>query len=323
MPIPIKDVQGKVAFITGGSSGIGLGIARALSDAGMKIVISYRTREHLSEAMKYLENARERVHAVELDVTNRDGIQAAAAEAIKVFGKIHVLVNNAGVYALGPFSEATRKDWDWMMNVNVGGVFNCLEVFLPHLRAHGEGSQIVTTASAWGLFAVENAAIYCASKAAVIMMMEVLRGELLPLNIGVSVYCPGAVFSRGWNSQRNRPTELGGLSHSTDTSKLAEHEASGRKLRDTGALMDPFEAGRIVLEGIRNNYLYILSHPEYEGAIRDRSEAVLASIPAHVQVPEARLAIAQPTLSNPSYTLERDRRRCLGRERSPTSKIVR
>jgi NAD(P)-dependent dehydrogenase (short-subunit alcohol dehydrogenase family) len=170
----------------------------------------------------------------------------------------------------------------------------------------------VTTASMWGLYAVDNAAIYCASKAAVVMLMESLRSELLPLNIGVSVYCPGAVFSRGWNSERNRPAELSNVKETTDANKLAENEAAARKLRDAGALMDPLQAGRIVLQGIRNNYLHIVSHPEYGQAIQDRAEALMASIPTDEPAPEARVALERSTLRNPNYLVERDRRRCIG-----------
>ncbi|MFC4312967.1 SDR family oxidoreductase [Steroidobacter flavus] len=311
MAVPLRDVAGKVAFVTGSSSGIGLGIARALFEAGMKVVLSYRTKEHLEEAMKHFGTDRERVHAVELDVTNPASVEAAVSDAIRVFGKVHLLVNNAGVYAMGPLSEATRSDLDWMMSVNLGGVFNCVEAFLPHLRAHGEGAQIVTTASMWGLYAVDSAAIYCASKAAAIMMMEVLRGELAPMNIGVSVFCPGAVFSRGWNSSRNRPAESSDLKRGAAKSKLVEGEAAMRKLRDSGALMDPLEAGRIVLEGVRNNYWYILSHPEYEEVIRERGEALLASLPTGASAPEARVTIEKSTLRNLGYSIERDRRRCL------------
>lgn len=310
---PLQDVEGKVAFITGGSSGIGLGIAKALSDAGMKVVISYRTKEHLDEALNYLDGARNPVHAIRLDVTDRVGVEAAVSEAIKVFGKVHVLVNNAGVYAMGPLSMATHKDWDWMMNVNLGGVFNCLAAFLPHIRAHGEGGQIVSTASMWGLYAVDAAGIYCASKAAVILLMEALRGELLTSNIGVSIYCPGAVYSRGWNSDRNRPTALAAPQKKTDVNKLVAGEALQRKLRESGASMDPLEAGRFVLQGIRRNDLYILSHPEYEDAIRDRADALLAAIPTNVNVPEARISAERSTLRNPTYSVERDRRRCHNR----------
>lgn len=310
---PMKDVEGKVAFITGGSSGIGLGIARACFDAGMKVVISYRTREHRDEAMKHFDSDLDRARAIELDVTNRNQVEAAAAEAAKVYGKVHMLVNNAGVYTLGPLSEATQKDWDWMMGVNLGGVFNCVSTFLPYLRAHGEGGHIMTTASAWGLYAVNGAAIYCASKAAAIMIMETLRGELMPLNIGVSVYCPGAVFSRGWDADRNRPLGETELKRGKDPKKLADTAAKFQKLRAAAAVMDPLEAGRIVLHGVRNNYMYILSHPEYEQVIRDRSQALLASMPINSSVPEARITAAGSTLRNAVYSAERDHRQCLAR----------
>ncbi len=113
VPTPMRDVEGKVAFITGGDSGIGLGIARAFTDAGMKVVITYRHRAHLDEAMKLLQGAAERVHAINLVVTDRAGMEKAAAETVQVFGKVHVLVNNAGVGVIGGLSHATYEDWDW------------------------------------------------------------------------------------------------------------------------------------------------------------------------------------------------------------------
>jgi hypothetical protein len=151
-PQPMKEVAGKVAFVTGGSSGIGLGIARAFADAGMKVVIGYRTSEHLAEAMKYLEGASGRVHAVNVDVTDRSGMQKAADEIQRVFGKIHVLVNNAGVVLPATLAKTTYDDWDFLMRVNLDGVFNGVRVFLPLIQRHGEGGQIITTSSILGLF---------------------------------------------------------------------------------------------------------------------------------------------------------------------------
>ena len=147
----MKDVEGKVAFITGGDSGIGLGIARACADAGMKVVITYRTKSHLDEAMKYLEGAGDRVHAINLDVTDRIAMDKAADETIQVFKKVHLLVNNAGVGVIGGLSTATYDDWEWVMGVNVNGVFNGIHTFLPRIRSQGEGGQIVATSSLAGL----------------------------------------------------------------------------------------------------------------------------------------------------------------------------
>ena len=134
---PMKDVAGKVAFITGGDSGIGLGIARACADAGMKVVITYRSKTHLDEAMKYLESAGDRIHAINMDVTDRAAMEKAAVETLAVFKKIHVVVNNAGVGVIGGLSTATFDDWDWTMSVNATGVFNGVRTFLPRIQAQG------------------------------------------------------------------------------------------------------------------------------------------------------------------------------------------
>ena len=150
---PMREVEGKVAFITGGSSGIGLGIARAFVDAGMKVVIGYRTEKHLQDAMTYLEGAGNRIHAISVDVTDRQGMERAAEETVKVFGKVNVLVNNAGVVVPSSLRDTTYDDWDWVVNVNLNGVFNGVRAFLPRIQAHAEGGHVITTSSVLGLFA--------------------------------------------------------------------------------------------------------------------------------------------------------------------------
>jgi NAD(P)-dependent dehydrogenase (short-subunit alcohol dehydrogenase family) len=121
----MKRLQGKVAFVTGGVSGIGLGIAKALLDEGMAVVLTYRRRDHLDRALAVLgEGGSPRVHAIELDVSDRRAMQAAAAEAAATFGAIHLLCNNAGANLFGPMDQATFDDWDWILDVNLGGVVN-------------------------------------------------------------------------------------------------------------------------------------------------------------------------------------------------------
>lgn len=302
--IPMKDVEGKVAFITGGSSGIGLGIARAFADAGMKIIISYRAKHRLEEAMKFLESAGERVHAIQLDVTDRPAMERTAAEVAKIFGKIHVLVNNAGVGLPPVLSATSYVDWDWVLNVNLNGPFNGIHAFLPIICSHGEGGQIITTSSINGLFAVATGAAYTASKFAVIGMMEALRAELIRTNIGVSVFCPGVVKSNiEENSFRQRPSD----SAVKEDPQLVERM---RKFRDNPALaMNPLEVGNIVLRGMRNNDLYILSHPEFESIIRDRSEALVASIPRDLQPTQQRSDMAHKGFATSIYRIERNRGR--------------
>ena len=307
---PMKDVEGKVAFITGGDSGIGLGIARAFADAGMKIVITYRTKAHLDEAMKYLEGAGNRVHAINLDVTDRAAMEKAAVETLQVFQKVHVVVNNAGVAIIGGLSTATYDDWDWGMGVNLTGVFNGVRTFLPRIQAHGEGGQVVATSSLAGLLGHGPAGVYTASKFAVVGMMEALRAELDGTNIGVSVFCPGIVNTNIGSSARNRPSTLGDSGFKPDPKMMARMQAAMKDMRGPPPGMSSQEAGERVLKGVRNNDLYILTTPEFEGEFRARGEAILASLPTDVKMPEGREAMGRMILGKTPYAAERDRKRC-------------
>jgi NAD(P)-dependent dehydrogenase (short-subunit alcohol dehydrogenase family) len=305
-------VEGKVAFITGGSSGIGLGIARACAEAGMKVVIGYRTQANVDEAMRQLGGAGSQVYPMNVDVTDRRRMEDAAAETVEAFGRVHMLVNNAGVIAGTTLGESTYDDWDWGLSVNVTGIFNGLRAFLPHTKVHGEGGQIVTTSSVLGLVVSSGIGIYSTSKCAAVGMMEALRAELADINIGVSVFCPGYVKSDLWDATRNRPDRF------ADTAtKPLETEERGRIRAEIEnwdeSAMDPREAGQLVLRGIRNNDLYILTHPEFEQGIRDRNEALIASIPRDLHTPNARVAAELEILRNPFYVAERDRKQCDGR----------
>jgi NAD(P)-dependent dehydrogenase (short-subunit alcohol dehydrogenase family) len=312
---PMQDVEGKVAFITGGSSGIGLGIARAFANARMKVVIGYRTKEHLEEAMKFLKSAEGRVHAINVDVTNRPGMEKAAAETTHVFGKVHVLVNNAGVNGFAPLSRTTYDDWDWIMNVNVNGVFNGVHAFLPRIQAQGEGGQIITTSSIGGLITGSAAASYTASKFAVVGMMEALRAEFADTNIGVSVYCPGVVASNLVESRRNRPSSL------ADTAFNQKMMVSvAEQMKNPDLAMDPLEAGELVLRGMRSNDLYILTHPEYEPVMRARYEALMVSIPTDLRPTDTQVELMRPWNQSSIYSTELNRRLCAQAARAKVTK---
>jgi len=307
---PMKDVAGKVAFIAGGDSGIGLGIARAFTDAGMKVAITYRTQAHLDEAMKYLASAADRVHAINLDVTDRAAMESAAAETVKVFEKVHVLVNNAGVGVFGGLSTASYNDWDWGMGVNVNGVFNGIRSFMPRIKAHGEGGQVIATSSLAGVIAHGSAGVYTASKFAVVGMMEALRHELEGTNIGVSVFCPGIVNTNIGSSNRNRPSNLADSGFKPDPKMMARMQEAMKQMRGPPPGMDALEAGQRVLRGMRSNDLYILTTPEFEPEIRARGEAIVASLPTDVNPSQARVAMGRMIVGNTSYAAERDRKRC-------------
>jgi NAD(P)-dependent dehydrogenase (short-subunit alcohol dehydrogenase family) len=316
VPTPMREVEGKVAFITGGDSGIGLGIARAFTDAGMKVVITYRTRAHLDEAMKLLQGAADRVHAISLDVTDRAGMEKAAAETIAVFGKVHVLVNNAGVAVIGGLSRASYEDWDWAMSVNAGGVFNGVRTFLPRIQAQGEGGQIVSVSSLAGLLGHAPAGVYTASKFAVVGMMEALRAELADTNIGVTVFCPGIVNTNIGSSARNRPAGSAAAAPKVDPgfrmdpAMMAQMQKAMSESHGVPPGMDPMDAGRRVLQAVRSNDLYVLTTPEFEPEFTARGEAIVASLPTDVSVSQPREIMGRMILGKTPYAAERDRRRC-------------
>lgn len=301
----MKSVAGKVAFITGGASGMGLGMARVFVRAGIKVVIADVRRDHLDQALAHFKGAEHSVHAIELDVADRAAMWRAADETERVFGKVHILCNNAAVGIIGPALDATFDDWDWGLGVNIGGVVNGVQIFLPLIREHGEGGHIVTTASMGGIFAAGVAPIYNTSKYAVVGYMEALRPELEPLGIGVSAFCPGLVNTNIHEVEQLRPEQFS----DTNSRDAAIARASMMKNKVLPAGMDPMEIGERVLRGIRNNDLYILTHPEYEQGIRDRFEAILASIPVEQeQPPAARVAAESRVLRNPIFAAERDRK---------------
>ena len=313
---PMRDVAGKVAFITGGDSGVGLGIARALVNAGMKVVITYLSQTHCDEALKVLDSAH--VHAIRVDVTDRSGMEAAAAETVKVFGKVHVLVNNAAVAPTSSLSNATFEDWDWCWNVNVNGVFNGVHAFLPHIKSHLEGGQIVTTSSIFGLAIFRySQGVYSTTKFAVIGMMEALRCELANSNIGVSVFCPGPVKSNMVDCERNRPAALRNPGK-PDPDELAAIEGDVKALPDSvrndlaSVVLDPIVVGERVLQGIRHNDLYILSHPEYAQTIRDRCDALLASVSNEQTAAGNARTVYSQVLRNRMYLMESERQQRAG-----------
>ena len=271
----MQDVEGKVAFITGGASGIGLGAAKAFVDAGMKVIMADVRQDNIDKALEYFQGKQQirQVHAIKLDVTDRDAFARAAQESEAKFDKVHVLFNNAGMGVGGPIKDTRYDDWDWGLGVMVGGVINGITTFLPYLLKHGEGGHIVTTSSMTAIIPIPNFAIYCASKMAVIGLTESIRPELAGDNIGVSVFCPGPVQSNIQESAKTRPEHL------KQNSGFAEREAELAKRPVSPLWMDNYECGQRILKGIRRNDLYILTHPEFEPGVRERFEAFASSFP--------------------------------------------
>lgn len=269
---PMADVRGQTAFITGGANGIGLGIARALVRAGANVVIADIRQDALAAAKADLA-ADAQVETVQLDVTDRAAFARAADAAEARFGKIHMLVGNAGVGVMGPVLDARFDDWDWGMGVNLGGVINGLVTILPRIKAHGEGGQIVTTSSQSALIPISYSAIYTAAKAAVLGISEAIRGELAAENIGVSAFMPGPVQSNIAHSGELRPAAY------REDSGYRQREEELEKRPVSPLWMSADEVGERVLAGICANDLYILTHPEFAQGMRTRFDAILASMP--------------------------------------------
>lgn len=264
----MKNVQGKVAFITGGASGMGLGMARAFGDAGMKLMLADIDKERLAHAEEEFNGKGIPVATIVCDVTQRDQVFAAAEKTIERFGKVHVLCNNAGINVGGTYEELSQQDWDWVIGVNQLGVQYGISAFLPKIKAHGEEGHIMTTSSMAGMVnAGPGWAPYNASKFAVVVMSEVLKSELKGSTIGVSVLCPGAVATNIIEAAKHRPAEYG-----SSGDKPAIPGDDIEQFLEQG--LDPDIVGRLVLEGILNNQFYLFTDPRMIKAVERRFERI-------------------------------------------------
>jgi len=272
-PPPLKDLKGKVAYITAASDGIGLGIARAASLAGMKVVIGYRNEERLKAALPLFMPGNPGVLPIKHDVTDRDAWKALVEQVKSQYGKLHLVVNNAGIKTLRQAHEAKFDEWDNAVAVNMTAIYNSVAACLPHMLEHGEGGHFVTTASMGGLLPGVNAGVYTATKIAAVGTMEALRVELESTNIGTSVFCPGGVNTDNYlgtgeeNPFRKPPPGV------------SKEDFAKRVARFGMYSMSPLEAGQRVLNGVVNNDLFILSHPEFAPGMKERFDAVMDSTP--------------------------------------------
>ena len=256
----MQDVAEKTAFITGGASGMGLGMARAFADAGMRVMLADIDAETLNRAEAELKGRGAKVSSIVCDVTKEKSVFEAAEATIDVFGKVHVLCNNAGVAAGGLFDQLSQNDWDWVIAVNQLGVVYGIRAFLPKIKSHGEGGHIVTTSSMAGL--VNSGAgwgPYNSTKYAAVALSEVLYSELKGTNIGCSVLCPGAVATNIGKAGEHRPPEYG---RSTSRPVVVGDGGNLDSLLSEG--LDPDIVGRLVLEGIQQDQFYLFTDPRMQ-----------------------------------------------------------
>ena len=280
----MKDFDGKIAFITGGASGLGLGLAKVLTEAGCKVVIVDIRQDHLDEALAYFRGKNAAVHGIKLDITDRAAYAAAADEVERVFGgPPQLLFNNAGVNTFGPTEKSTYEDWDWLMGVLLGGVINGMQTFVPRMIAAGQGGYIVNTSSMGGFQGSDAAAIYCAAKAAVNNLSESYNKSLKKYGIGVSVCCPANIRSNIAEATLTRPEHL------KNTGYVVNDDSINSLRRIHSAGMEPTELAGHIKQGIEDEQLYIIPYPEEkEGLERHFKEIVDSVLPMEADPEGAR-----------------------------------
>ena len=293
----MREVAGKVAFVTGGASGIGLGIARSLARAGAKVAIADVRPEALRSASASLQNDGLTALTIELDVSNRNAWSPAAARVERELGVVQILCSNAGVNFIGATQEATYEDWDFALQVNVGGAISAVRTFVPRMIANAGGGHVIITSSVSGLFTGAGAGVYVTTKFALVGLAEALHADLKQNGIGVSVLCPGPVKSELFESTiavRPRALSATGSVPIVPPGVAREHTP----IFTTAPGGD--EIGQRVLNGIRNDELYILTHPEIRPVLEARARALLAALPDEAVDPR-RIEASQPLLDTSNY----------------------
>ncbi len=273
---PLREVAGKTIYISAASDGIGLGIARACANAGMNVVIGYRNEKRLAAALPLFKKGQS-VFPIKHDVVGRNGWEQMLAAVKGKYGKLHAVVNNAGIKTLAKASEATPEVWQNSWDVDVGAIYHSVAVVLPHMKEHNEGGQFVATSSMSGLLPAVTAGVYTTTKFAVVGIMESLRIELERTNIGTSVFCPGAVDTDNYIGTGKENPYLEELERTRP--RPPQMRRGGPRFNFAAAIMSPLEAGERVVNGIRSNDLFILTHPEFKDGTMERLNAILESFP--------------------------------------------
>ena len=265
---------GKTAVISGGAEGIGLSIAKALGEQKMNIVLTDINEKNLKKASLELETIGVPVLPVVLDVAKEDQWQEVAEKAIARFGKIHMVVNNAGVGGeSGSIENQNERGWQWALDVNLMGVIFGAKVIVPLIKQHGEGGWIVNVASMAGMGGTPYGGAYTATKAAVVAVSESWAGELESEGINVSVLCPAFVQTRIYDSERNRQSQYKSDKKSSISENVFLNKA--KKMVENG--IEVSIVGKRVVEALNDGEFYIFTHPNYRPLVEERSSQINAA----------------------------------------------
>ena len=269
----MKTLEGRVAVVTGGASGIGRGMAEAFAAEGLKVVLADVERPVLDKTLEEIRATGADAVAVECDVSKQESVDRLAQAALDAFGAVHVLCNNAGVGGTGGKAtwEASLDDWNWVLSVNLMGVVHGIRSFVPILLNQQDEGHIVNTASMAGL--IPGGGIYGVTKHAVVSLSESLFGEFVAreAEIGVSVLCPGWVNTNILESERNRPE-----APREDPGELPpQFELMRQVVEDLVKKgLDPREVGNIVVDAVRDRRFYVFTHP-WQSMVERRMQNIL------------------------------------------------
>ncbi len=275
----MRDLKDKVAVITGGGGGIGRALALAFAAEGMHIALADVEEEPLAAVASEVEQMGVRCSTSVIDVTDLTSMQTFANKVVEELGGAHVICNNAGVVTMRKAQDMSPSDWDWVVGVNLYGVINGIQAFLPKMVEQAEGGHIVNTASIAGLVpdATPGILSYTASKYGVTGLTESMRLDLEQYDIGCTVVCPGGVATRIVEAGRNRPEEYGGPEQPN-----LDVMGSGKSVPQE--MITPEILAQMILRAIHENELYVLSHPETQPAVEERFKELLA---AFDKIPDA------------------------------------
>ncbi len=280
----MQDFVGKVAVVTGAASGIGRAMASAFAAEGMRLVLADVEVGPLEATAEELRAGGADVFAVTADVAQPADVDRIGHAAMDVFGGLHVACNNAGVSGGGLSWEIDLETWRWILDVDLWGVIHGVRTFTPLIIASG-GGHIVNTASMAGLTSNPGMGPYNVAKHGVVTLSETMYVELQMTHpeVGVSVLCPGWVRTRIHESERNRPDEVGGVEVAeTDEGLAAMKEMVANWIAEG---LQPAHVASLVVEAIREERFYVLTHPEWQGMVRDRVDRMLSGEQPWAQLP--------------------------------------
>ena len=267
----MKDLKGKVAVVTGGNSGIGLGVARALAAEGTHLMLSGLHADKSERAARALaEEYGIRAVGVASDASSREDVEALADLALKEFGHIDMLVANAGVGLRGAVHQISDNDWDWLMGVNVRGVYLACSAFIRRFIEQGKPAHILITGSeqSVGMTPYGSMPIYAASKHALLGLADAIRNDYAENDIAVTLLCPGPVATDIWDIERDRPAQYG--------QRAASNEESKKLILELG--MDAKLVGRMAVEGLKAGDFYVFTHEYIRELVDGRYREMVAAL---------------------------------------------